>query len=234
MAQAGIHGMIGMAVRKLAPQRTWLLLGIVLGNMLPDGDNLAVAVATVARLPTEGLHRSFTHSLCTVALVVAAFYLVGGMSKQPRWTNLGIGLGAGILMHILLDLVVWFNGVYIVWPLPVWVNLWSGVTPPEWFDKLMLSIEFFFFGLFFLWLERQARQQGTDQVYLGRLRIWIWVQFALFVIFTVLVYTLQKGFLIPYGALYLFSLGLSIGVTIRMRQTVDWHDQTLSTSTWRT
>ena len=56
MAQAGIHGLAGMAVRKWTPSREWLMTGIVLGNLLPDADNLAVAVATVAGLPTEGLH----------------------------------------------------------------------------------------------------------------------------------------------------------------------------------
>lgn len=221
MPQAGMHGMVGIAVRKWTPQRPWLLWGIVLGNMFPDTDNLAVAVATVAKLPTEGLHRTFTHSLFTIVVVLAAFYLVGLASKQRRWTTLGLGLGTGILMHILLDLLLWFNGVAVLWPIPSWINFWGWMTPPAWFDKLMLTVEFLFFGLFFLWLDRRARQQGTDEDYLGKLRLWIWVQFALFVVFTPLVYTMQKGFMIPYGALYLLSLGLAIGVTIRMRQTVE-------------
>jgi hypothetical protein len=53
------------------------------------------------------------------------------------------------------------------------------------------------------------------------LRVWIWVQGALFLVFTVLVYTLAKGYLVPYGAAYLLSLGLAIGVTIRMCKTVE-------------
>jgi hypothetical protein len=54
MAQAGIHGLAGMAVHKWIPNRAWFMLGIVLGNIWPDADNLVVAVATVARLPAEG------------------------------------------------------------------------------------------------------------------------------------------------------------------------------------
>lgn len=54
MAQAGIHGMVGMAVRKWTPDRKWLMLGIILGNIFPDADNLAVAVATVMGRSTEG------------------------------------------------------------------------------------------------------------------------------------------------------------------------------------
>ncbi len=63
MAQAGIHGMVAMAVRKWTPSRKWLMLGIVLGNILPDADNIAVAIATLTGKSTEGLHRTFTNSL---------------------------------------------------------------------------------------------------------------------------------------------------------------------------
>jgi hypothetical protein len=32
---------------------------------------------------------------------------------------------------------------------------------------------------------------------------------------------MQKGFVTPYGALYLLSLGLAFGITLRMRETVE-------------
>ena len=87
----------------------------------------------------------------------------------------------------------------MVWPIASWVNLWSGYTSPAWFDKLMLSTEFLFFALFFLGLASIAHKRNTDQEYLGKLRNWTWIQGALFVVFTVLVYVLQKGFVTPMG-----------------------------------
>ncbi len=222
MAQAGIHSILGVAVRKWTPERTWLMLGIVLGSLLPDLDNLAVAAATLAGQPTEGLHRTFTHSLLTAAAVAAVFFVVAQIARQPRWKNLGLGLGLGITLHILLDLLLWFDGVEILWPIPSWVNLWSGVTPPAWFDKLMMTAEFLFFAMFFLGLLRLARRQGTDRGYLRQLRLWTWAQIGLLVIFTVLAFTLAKGFMTPYGLAYLLSLGLAIGVSIRMRRTIEF------------
>jgi membrane-bound metal-dependent hydrolase YbcI (DUF457 family) len=221
MAQAGIHGLVGFAVRKWLPRREWLVLGIVLGNLLPDADNLAVAIATLTGRSTEGLHRTFTHSLFTVVAIVILGYIVAWLTKRPRWGNLGLGLSLGVLMHILLDLVVWFNGVEILWPLPSWINFWEGVTPPEWWSKLMMPIEFLFFALLYLALDRMANRQGTDGDYLRALRVWTGIQGALFVVFTVLVYTMQKGFMTPFGAVYLLSLGLAFGVVIRMRTTVE-------------
>lgn len=221
MAQAGIHSVIGVAVRKWAPKAEWLVLGILLGNLFPDTDNLAVAIATVAKLPTEGLHRTFTHSLFTITAILAIFYIISALTKKSRWNALGIGLGIGVLMHILLDLLVWYNGVDILWPIPSWVNLWSGYTPPEWFDKLMLPAEYLFLALYFLLLYFMALKNNTDQSYQKPLRAWIIIQAVLFVVFTALVYMMSKGFTIINGAVYLLSLFLAIGVTIRMRKTIE-------------
>lgn len=221
MPQAGLHSMVGMAVRKWTPDRKWLMLGIVLGNLFPDADNIAVAVATVMGRSTEGLHRTFTHSLFFVAAIVIVFYGVAWLSKRSEWGNLGLGLGIGVLMHILLDLLVWFNGVEILWPLPSWVNLWANITPPEWWSKLMMPFENLFFALFFILLASTARKRNTDGDYLPRLRIWTWVQAVLFVVFLVMVYTMESGFLTIFGAIYLLSLGLAFGISIRMRETVE-------------
>ena len=221
MAQAGIHGLVGAAVRKWVPKAEWLLLGIVLGNLFPDADNLAVAVATVAKLPTEGLHRTFTHSLFTIVAILAVFYLIAALTKQARWNTLGIGLGIGVLMHILLDLLVWFNGVAILWPIPSWINLWAGYTPPEWFDKLMLPAEYLFLALYFAALYSLARKHATDPDYQKPLLVWTVIQAVLFVVFTALVFSMSKGFTTLNGAVYLLSLFLAIGVTVRVRKTVE-------------
>lgn len=221
MAQAGIHSILGMAVQKWTPGRIWLLLGIVLGNLLPDADNLAVAAATVAGMPTEGLHRTFTHSLLFAGAIVLVFYLVGRLTRESKWSNLGLGLGIGVVMHILLDLLIWFNGVEILWPIPSWINLWTNVTPPQWWIKLMMPLENLAFVFFFLFLAATARKRQTDTEFLPKLRFWTIVQAALFVIFLILIFSMQTGFMTIFGAVYLLSLGLAFGITIRMRDTVE-------------
>lgn len=215
MAQAGIHGMVGLAFQKTVQKREWLVFGLVLGNIFPDADNLAVAVATVMKLPTEGLHRTFTHSIFTILLFLGIFYLVGVLTKQTRWINFGIGLSIGILLHVALDLLIWFNGVELLWPLPGWVNLWEGISPPEWFSKLMMPAEYLFFAIFFWLLERM--QARTEHPPVRWLKFWIILQLGLFILFTILVYLMDTGFMTIYGLIYLLSLVLAWGVTIKLR-----------------
>jgi membrane-bound metal-dependent hydrolase YbcI (DUF457 family) len=221
MAQAGIHGLVGVAVRRWVPARQGLVLGIVLGSFLPDFDNFAVGVATVTGASTQGLHRTLTHSLFFALGVVLIFQLVAVGAKRPSYGNLGLGLGLGVLLHIVLDLLVWFNGVHLLWPLDIYVNLWEGITPPEWFSNLLMPLENLFFAAYFWGLMVLAQRQGTDLDRWGELRMWTAVQLLLFVVFVVLVYTLDRGFLTIYGAAYLLSLGLAAVLTIRLRQTIE-------------
>jgi len=85
----------------------------------------------------------------------------------------------------------------------------------------MQPVELLFFALFFLNLYSLAQKQSSDQDFLRNLRIWIALEAFLFVVFLVLAFTLSKGFLSIFGAVYLLSLALAIWITIRMRSTIE-------------
>lgn len=221
MPQAGIHGLVGMSVRKVAGKKEWLLLGILLGSFVPDMDNVGVAVATLTKMPTAGIHRTMTHSVFFMAAVVIVSYVIGQWRKDARWNNLGLGLGLGMLLHSLFDLVIWFNGVELFWPLGGEINFWANTTPPEWFMKFMDPAEFLCLGLYLWVLGNWARKAGTDSEYMKAHRFWLIFQIALFVIFTPLAYIMKKGFPTIFGVLYLFSLFMTFFVTLRMRSTVE-------------
>ena len=221
MAQAGMHGLIGAAIRKITPKKEWFMLGIILGSLFPDLDNYFVAVATITKMGTGGLHRTFTHSIFAILAVIAVFFIIGLARRQSRWTYLGLGFGIGIILHIVLDLLIWFNGVELLWPFGGWINLWTGANPPEWFAKLLDPAEFLFFALFFIWLASAARANQTDLNFTHTLRLWTIAMIVLLVIFTPLAYLMSKGFLTLFGVFYLISVTAAFVITIRMRQTVE-------------
>ena len=220
MAQAGIHGLIGLAMKKLSVKKEWLLLGIVLGNMLPDMDALVVAYATLTGGNSHGLHRTWSHSIPFIAGLVLIFYVISGIRKNRRIGNLGLGLGIGMLMHAVLDLVIWFRGVQLLWSFYPEINFWRSFTPPAWwYNKFESALEFGLMALFLFILGRLALKQGTDIEFLPKLKIWTRIEVVLFVAFLVLVYT-WSGYYIPYGAMYILSLSMVLIITIRMRKTI--------------
>jgi membrane-bound metal-dependent hydrolase YbcI (DUF457 family) len=171
-------------------------------------------------MPTEGIHRTLTHSVFFMALVVAVFYLISRWKKEARWLNLGLGMGLGMLLHSLLDFVLWFNGVNLFWPLGSEINFWANTTPPAWFMKFMDPAEFLCLGLYLWVLGIWAYKHGTDAEFTAKQRMWMWLQFVLFVLFTAAL-ILGKEYKTISGALYLFSLFMTFFVTIRMRKTVE-------------
>lgn len=126
-----------------------------------------------------------------------------------------------MLMHSLLDLIIWFRGVELFWPLYGEINFWRGYTPPAWwYNKFESAAEFLLIALFFILLAKQAQKEGTDLDFLKKLKTWTWIEFVLFLIFLILVYTWESYF-IPYGAFYIFSLSLALIISIRMRKTIE-------------
>lgn len=222
MANAGLHALAGVLTKNAARNRAWLFLGVILGNMFPDLDNYAVAVATVAGGDTHGLHRTFTHSVFTILAVLALFHIIALVRGDDRWRNLGTGLGIGIAMHMALDLVIWFNGVPLFWPLGSELNFWENVAPPDWLMTFVASpAELLFFGLYFLWLWRTALAKGTDTTRQRTARAWMLASFILFAVFLPLAYMDLSVFTIAFGAVYLVSLTAAFVMTIRMRTTVE-------------
>ena len=224
MPQNGVHAIIGTVTRKWMPQKEWLLLGVVLGNMFPDLDNLVVAYATLAKLPDpEGFHRTFTHSLFTIALILVLFYIIAAVTQNEKWKNFGNGFGVGILMHILVDLVLWFNGVALLWPIQYELNFWSWFVTPAWLKIFLDTGEFLAFGLYFLLLNSLSQKQNTDGDRRRSLNMWAIVQFTLFILFTLMFFVMgAKGLQYTiFGALYLISMIIAMSVTIRRRRTVE-------------
>ena len=224
MPQNGVHAIIGTVTRKWMPQKEWLLLGVVLGNMFPDLDNLVVAYATLAKLPDpEGFHRTFTHSIFTIALILVLFYIIAAVTQNEKWKNFGNGFGVGILMHILVDLVLWFNGVALLWPIQYELNFWSWFVTPAWLKIFLDTGEFLAFGLYFLLLNSLSQKQNTDGDRRRSLNMWAIVQFTLFILFTLMFFVMgAKGLQYTiFGALYLISMIIAMSVTIRMRRTVE-------------
>lgn len=228
MPQNGIHAIVGVAARKWMPKREWLLVGVVLGNMFPDLDNVVVAFAVLvlgesAAEAGELYHRTFTHSIFTVIAAVILFYLVAAFTKNERWKNFGIGFGAGILMHMLVDLVIWFNGVPFFWPLGSELNFWSWFTVPGWLKIILDTGEFLAFGLYFLLLVALSQRYGTDVERQNSTRLWGYAEIVLFVVFTALFFTVGVEGLIyqVFGALYLISLIAGMIITTKMKRTVE-------------
>ncbi len=115
------HGIIGVAGAGVASSlgQPEIAAGFLLGSLLPDLDVLFIVLGKSRFLR---LHQGMTHSVAGIpvlgGLTATLFAGLGGIPFAP----LAIGIVAGMIVHVLLDLMNTF-GVRILWPLPQRVSL---------------------------------------------------------------------------------------------------------------
>ena len=94
--------------RKKISHYTWFFL--LLGGILPDADFLLDWT-----LGTE-LHRTFTHSVFFVVAAGLTVYIIFKLFPNPESSSSAVAIGAGILTHLILDMIPGGFGVPLLWP----------------------------------------------------------------------------------------------------------------------
>lgn len=239
MSQSGLHGITGLyAARLLRPgepaggseaavrtETGAFKYGLVLGNILPDVDFFVMGPAYLAKGSSAlGLHRSWSHSLLTQALLCGLLLLLWARGNDRR-RGLVKGLWLGMAMHSIADIFLWFSGVRLLWPLPYGdVDLWTGVTPPAWLSNLLGAADYLFFALFFSYLARVAGERGVNLDMVPRLRRVNAFLYVFFAGFSALAFVWAGRpalyNVVDYAFFIVVFLPVEIWVLLRMKETM--------------
>lgn len=239
MAQLGIHGIVGLYGAKAAgssastaaasPEtvrsKKDFAFGYVLGNLLPDTDFFLLVFAyLIAPKAAVTLHRSFSHSLLTIAVLTAVLALARGKAGRP----LAWGIGLGMLTHAVLDFFIWFSSVNFLWPLgylgiPSTVNLWANFTTPPVLSNLLGAADYLAFALYFLFLRSAARRTGASTQWLPRLNFFINLQWVLTVVYGALSFFLNGTIfnIVHYAVFTLVMLPIVLWTTFKFRPAIE-------------
>lgn len=197
----------------------------VLGNLLPDVDFFLLGPIYLINSKVGGtMHRSFSHSLITIAAVAILVY---ALCRSPHRREVASGIGLGMLTHVVVDIFVWFSAVRLLWPLnyagvPATINLWATYQPPGWVSSMLGALDSAAIAFYFWYLLRIARRRGTDVAYQPRLRFWTLALLVPTVILGALAFVLGRGLfdIVAYGFFIPFLLPLTLLVTFRMKETI--------------
>ena len=117
-----MHALVGLYSRRFIPYEKNLYPAIVLGTLFPHIDMLFSSIISIyfpILQSIEIVHRKFTHSFFTVILIYIFFAIISEIKKDKLYRTIGKGLALGIMMHIIIDTILWYEGIYFLWPLPV-------------------------------------------------------------------------------------------------------------------
>lgn len=147
-----------------ATARRSFVVGFVLGNLIPDADWVPlVMVYLVDPELAMTMHRGFTHSLLAAGLPALGCSVVAWITRDHGVRGLGWGLALGMLGHAFLDLLLWFDGVDLLWPLGYFgyhsfINLWGSFRTPPVIGRLLSACEYLSYSVFYTYLEHMARE----------------------------------------------------------------------------
>ncbi|MHA2112522.1 MAG: metal-dependent hydrolase [Candidatus Hodarchaeales archaeon] len=120
MPPTAVHGLCGLLIAGKIKSKAGKI-GFAWGSVFPDLDlilSIITFVLTQDRDFTIYMHRSVTHSIVIMLLILSCGYSISFIWKQrfPNLIPFIVGLTTGMLLHVVLDFF-YLGGVAIFWPL---------------------------------------------------------------------------------------------------------------------
>lgn len=203
--------------------------GLVLGNIIPDADFFLLGPTYFFNSSLAlSMHRTWSHSVLVQGVVCLLLLWLWARSDPAR-RGFVKGLWIGMLMHCAADVLMWFSGIDLLWPLGHWgvpsrVDLWAWFTPPGWLSNLLGAFDYLAFALFFAYLARVAVQRGVDLDMVRRVRVANRALYGLLAVFTMLSFVLARSpglyNVLDYAFFIVVFLPVEIWVLLRMRETI--------------
>ena len=226
MAQAGLHAAVGNQMRKIIPYEKRLFPALIFGSMLPDLDIIVVAIASIfypINQAEELFHRTFSHSFFTLIFVFLIFAILSEIKKRPVLKSIGKGIALGMLTHLLIDTLIWFRQIDLLWPLPLQpVNLWHLWETPPLVFQILLIFEFFCFRWYAWFLITQhIKTPGNQAWFVKYLNKWKKWEDYIFILFIILFIWNPPFFKILFGIAYIPSLIMALFSTYMSRNALE-------------
>jgi len=189
------------------------LFFFLLGLITPDIDISFITI--INNLPLLNLsidYISFSHSLISIGIIYLLFLILYEVKKNIIIIKIAQFITLGMLIHILIDIIIWNNIIDIFWPLPIEkFNFWI-------YNYFQVNFKYFIIGFYFM-IFRLIASLLIDQLiqnpnsnkndYLKHLTIWMKFELYFFVIFMISIYFLNNILLI-YSILFIPSYIMTI------------------------
>lgn len=159
MPQLGFH----LAFAILAKQRAVLFIrpfqmGFLWGSIFPDMDfAVLIPIYFLNRSLALSFHRSFSHGiLIPLAMIIIAAMVLRG-EAQSEVKHFVFGFSAGIVLHAVLDVFMWFAPVSVFWPYRFQFNVIGRTEVGDWAWNLVYAAEPLAYAGFLYILSKSAK-----------------------------------------------------------------------------
>ena len=211
MAQSGIHAFVGIALSKFLNYEKWLIPSIIFGLLIPDIDIIFTVIGM-----TDFKSTFLMHSIFFATLTYLVFLSISEITSDKKFETVGKGLSIGILLHITIDALFWFQSIYIFWPLKVDYSIINHSN--DFIVNILLALEFLFFRIYGWYLvKRYIEKPASGSWFIKYISRWIKIEFILFILFLLLSYLNVSNYQPLFILMYIPSLIMALISTYILR-----------------
>ena len=207
MAQIGLHAYIALSLKKKLPAKKWFFVSFLFGSILPDIDGLFIFLSSLIiplNISLNIYHRTFTHNIFIVIFLYLFFLIIYEIKKNKSYLYIGNGMMLGMLLHLSIDIFLWFDSIHLFWPLPSnRIDLWSNLSISIWIVKLLMVFEFIFFRLFAWEMTKIVIEcPQKNGCYLQSLNYFMRIQVFFIITFSIISYFLNESIIYYFFSFY--------------------------------
>ena len=227
MALAGLTPIIIYQAKKFIPYEKYIMPGIIFGALLPNIEIIFISINLIFQIILKFeqiFQRPFTHSIFTSIFIYLLFAILAEFKKNKKIKIVGKGIAIGMLMHYLIDIILPFNHVDFLWPLPIQpISLWYFREPPKEIITTIMILEFFCFRCYAWFLIKQHLVKPNKYSWIIKhINKWKKIESLFFILFILFAILESPNFNFMFTAAYIPSLIIALFFTYMSRDALNY------------
>ena len=226
MAQAGLHTYVSILLKNKIPNKQWFFYSFLFASILPEID---IVLSILHKFIYDTSYNfifstSLFHSIITNTIVYIIILTAYEIKKKSYLLHVANGYALGIIIHLSLDILIWFRPINILWPLPTTpVDIWANVGIPLELITLHTLLEIFFFRLFaFHMINIILLNTKSNNSLIKFLSLWMKGNFYILLTYVILAYKLNlSNLFIAFAIIYIPSLLLMFFILIKLKKHIN-------------
>ena len=151
MAFTGIQPLIANYIYAKTLKNSSITWTIIIGILIPDIDVLFSLIGIFFKAPNISIAlftNKFTHSLFIIILIYFIGLIIKEISNKKQAIIISRDIIIGITIHIIIDVLLSNQTIYLLWPLNIKFNLLSNFNVSSIYTDFLKIFDFIFFRFY--------------------------------------------------------------------------------------
>ena len=217
MAFTGIQPLIANYIYAKTLKNSSITWTIILGILIPDIDVLFSLIGIFFKAPNISIvlfTNKFTHSLFIIILIYFIGLIIKEISNKKQAIIISRDIIIGITIHIIIDVLLSNQTIYLLWPLNIKFNLLSNFNVSSIYTDLLKIFDFIFFRFYGWYVVKKIIEDSKHiSIFIHFINKWMKIEIFISIIMFLLFIIKFKYFEIVWLIFFTPSIIIALLIT---------------------